>query len=157
MVNIIIITNTIFQMDIIVNGSNDIFLGNMLRNQFMYIFMNCFCKFFRIFSIFFNNLGKYRIVNKLCNSKCLCIALYKVVDVYHHIGKNFDILFFCLDVYIRNRCILNLVCQFCSYFCTSCCQNFSGQSIYNIFCKNMMSDSVTECQFLIKFISTDFC
>ena len=38
MVDIIIISNAILQMHIVVNGSKDIFLGDMLRNQIMDIF-----------------------------------------------------------------------------------------------------------------------
>ncbi len=35
MVDVVFITQTVLQMHVIVNGSQDIFLGDMLRNQLM--------------------------------------------------------------------------------------------------------------------------
>jgi hypothetical protein len=44
MIDIVIIAQTILQMHVIVNGSQNIFLGNMLGYQFMYILLDRFCQ-----------------------------------------------------------------------------------------------------------------
>ena len=40
MVDIVLITDTILQVQVVVDGSNDVFLGNVLRNQLGDILMN---------------------------------------------------------------------------------------------------------------------
>ena len=157
MVNIVIITDTVFQMNIVVDGCKNIFLGNMLRNQFMYILLDRLGKSFRIFTELFDNLCQYRIIYMLCDTQFFRIALYKACNVYHHIGKNLNVLFLCLDIYKRNCCILNGICQFSSNLRAGCCQNLSGQSIHNILCQDVMSDSVSECKLFVEFISANLC
>ena len=41
MVDIIIVADAVLQMDIVVDGCNDIFLRNVLRNQIVYGSANC--------------------------------------------------------------------------------------------------------------------
>ena len=45
MVDIVVIPQTILQMDIIVNGRNNVLFRNMLRNQVMYIPTDSILKF----------------------------------------------------------------------------------------------------------------
>ena len=61
MVDIVIISDAIFQMHIVVNGSQNIFFGNMLRNKIMDISLNSGFDVFEII-IFFQDFFKHRIV-----------------------------------------------------------------------------------------------
>jgi len=61
MVDIIIVTQTVFQMHIIVNGSKNIFLCNVLRNQLMDVTMDRCFQIVLIF-IFFHQLCQSRII-----------------------------------------------------------------------------------------------
>ena len=61
MVDIVIISDAIFQMHIVVNGSQNIFFGNMLRNKIMDISLDSGFDVFEII-IFFQDFFKYRIV-----------------------------------------------------------------------------------------------
>ena len=56
MVDVVIVSDAVFQVNIIVNRSKNIFFRNMLRNQFMYIFLNRLCKQAGVFAVFFQNL-----------------------------------------------------------------------------------------------------
>ncbi len=51
MINIVIAANTIFQMDIIVDGSQNVFLRNMLRNQLVHVLLNRFSEHLRIITV----------------------------------------------------------------------------------------------------------
>ncbi len=144
MVDIIIIADPVFQMDVIINGSQNIFLRNMLRNQFMYILLDRLRKHLRIVTVLLQNLLKDRIINQLCNAKLPGIAVHKVSDVYHHIGKNLDVLLLCLDPDKGNCRILNGVSHLKGDFIARLGQKFSSGSIHHIFCQNVPSDSVSE-------------
>jgi len=61
MVDIVIRSDSVLQMHIVVDGSKNIFLRNMLRDQFMNRFPDCILDVFRIF-IFFQYFFKNRIV-----------------------------------------------------------------------------------------------
>ena len=52
MVDIVVVSDAVLQMDVIVNGSNDIFLGNMLRNQLVNITLHGCLKLLRIGGFF---------------------------------------------------------------------------------------------------------
>ena len=155
-VDIIIVAQTILQMHIIVNGSKDIFLGNMFWNQFIYIFLDSFCKLLRIITILIQNRFQHRIIYQLMDTQFLGIAVYIMCQINHQTGQYLNISLFCLNIYKRNSCILNLISQLYSYFGTCSCQDFACGRIHNISSQNLISDSVTKHQLLIKFISTDF-
>ena len=61
MVDIVLITDAVLQMQVIVNGSNNVFLGNMLRNQIVDLALNCFLDILDAF-IFFQYLFQSRII-----------------------------------------------------------------------------------------------
>ena len=156
MIDIVVITDTVLKMHIIINGCQNIFLCNMLGHQFVNISLNGICKSFRIFAKLFNDLCKHRIINVLCNAKLLGITFYEMGNVYHHIGKNFDILFFCLNIYIRNCSILDLFTKLKGHLGSCCRKDLSCQGIYYILCKDLISQSVLKGKLFIKFISAYF-
>ena len=61
MVDIVVIADAVLQMHVIVDGSNDILLRDMLRNQLMDAVMDGFFDGIQIV-IFFQNFFKYRII-----------------------------------------------------------------------------------------------
>ena len=76
MVDIIIVAQAILQMHIIVDGSQDIFLGNMLGYQFMYVLLDCFCQLLGIIAELFQDLCQNRIVYQFMDTEILGIAIY---------------------------------------------------------------------------------
>ena len=132
MINIVIIAKTVLQMHIIINGSNNIFLRNVLGNQLMDILLNCIRKRFGIFRIFFQKLRQNRIIYQFRNAQFFGIAVYKMGNIHHHIGKNLHISFLCLNVHKGNRSILNRISQLCGYFCSFFRQYLACQSVYDI-------------------------
>ena len=155
-VNIIISSQSIFQVDIIVNGSKNIFHSNVFRNQFMNMTTNCFFQFIFII-IFFHQPFQFRIVNHLCNTQFFRVTIHIMCQINHHIGKNFYISFFCLNPYKRNCRILNRICQFFCHFSSCFCQNLTWRSIYHVFCQNLSCDTVSQKQFFIEFVTSYFC
>ena len=61
MVDIVIMSDSVFQMHIVVDGSKDVFLCDMLRNKVMDISLDSSFDILKII-IFFQNLFEYRIV-----------------------------------------------------------------------------------------------
>ena len=155
MVNIVVVPDPIFQMDIVVNGCKNIFLGNMLGNQLMDILPDRLCKLLRTVSELLNNLSKNRIIHLLRDSELSGIAVHKTGNVHHHIGKNLYVFLLCLHIDIRNRGILNLVSKLGSHLRTCRCQNFAGCGIHHILRQDMIPDPVAKRQLLIIFISSD--
>ena len=156
MVNIVIISDSVFQMHIIINGSKNIFSCNVFRDQVMNIPGNrCDSVFQSI--IFFQNLFKNRIVNKLCNTQFSGILDFRQerTDIHHHIGKNFDLTFFSLNPYVGNSRILNSVCQLSCNSSTLFCYNLPCRSIHHIFSQLMTYDTFVKMKLLIKLITSN--
>ena len=61
MVDIIVITNTIFQMHIVVDRSKNVFFCDMLRNKIMDISDDCSLDILKVI-IFFQNFLKDRVI-----------------------------------------------------------------------------------------------
>ena len=91
----------------------------------------------------------------LCDTKLLRVTFNKACNIYHHIGKNLYVLLLCLDKYIRNCRILDPVSQFSVNLGSCLCKYLSGKRIHNILCQDMVSDPVSECQFLIEFVASN--
>ena len=74
----------VFQMDVIINGSDDIFLRNMLRDQLMDVLPDGLCQLFRIRRILFQDLRQDRIIYQLGNAQFFWITAvsYTHLDVY---------------------------------------------------------------------------
>ena len=144
MVDIVIIADTVLQMDIIINGSKDIFLRNMLRNQFVYILVDRFRQHLRIVAVLLQDLLQHGIINQLRDAQFPGIAVHEVSDVYHHIGENLHILLFRLDPYKRNRSILNGVSHLRGNLLARFGQHFTRGHIHHVLRQNVVSDPVAE-------------
>ena len=131
-VNIVTVTNSILKMHIIVNGSKYIFPGYVFRNKLTYISADCLKQFFFIF-VLIHKLLKKRIVYFLCYTKFLLVSVRNMrIKVYHHIRQHLNFSLLCLNPYIRNRSILDLIRK---HFCKNCacrCNNSSCSLVYSI-------------------------
>ena len=145
MVDIVIVSDAVFQMDIIINGSDNVFLCNMLRYQFMHVLLDSLCQTFRILAVLFQNLCQNRIIYGFRYAQFSWVAVHETGNIHHHIGKNLNILFLCLDIYIRHCCVLDGIRQFCGHLRPCRCQNLTGRHIHHILCQNVMSDPVPKC------------
>ena len=79
------------------------------------------------------------------------------MNIYHHIGKNFYILCFCLNPdkwYCR---ILNCNCKFFGYKLSCFCKYFTCYRTYYSFCKCLSCNSVFQCKFLVEFVTSNLC
>ncbi|GFH92745.1 hypothetical protein IMSAGC002_04017 [Lachnospiraceae bacterium] len=157
MVNIIRVSDAVFQVNIIIYGSNNIFLRNVLRYQFMHVLLYGFCQFFRVIAVIIQNLRQNRIINQFRDSQFPGVAIHKIRNIHHHIGKNLNIFLFRLYINIGNRCILDSIRQFRLHLCSGLCQYLPCRCIHHIFCQHMASYSILKCKLFIEFISSDFC
>ena len=158
MINIIIISKTIFQMHIIIDGCENIFFCNVLRNQLMDILANRIFQFIDIACCLFQKFSENRIVHQLRHAHFLRVNVNNALQIYHHIRKNFDIAFslFSCNPYIWDCRVLNCICKFSVNFRSFFRDHLSCQRAYNIFCQNSSVNTITEQKLLIKFITSNF-
>ena len=149
-------TDSGFKMHIIVNGSKNIFLSNVLRNKLINILSDNISKTLRILiSILCKNISERRIIYILCDSELFRVAIDKACNINHHIRKNLDIALLTLNKYIRDTCVLNLSSKCAVNLSTCSCDHLACILIYYILCKNMTINSVLEVKLLIKFITSN--
>ena len=144
MVDIIIVAQAILQMHIIVDGSQDIFLGNMLGYQFMYVLLDCFCQLLGIIAELFQDLGQNRIVYQFMDTEILGIAIYIVGQIYHQIRQYFYSSLFGLDIYEGNCAVLDGICQLCGHLVSCGCDHFTGGRIHYICSQDLMTDTILQ-------------
>ncbi len=142
MIDVVIISKAILQMHIIIDGSDDIFLGHMLGHKLMHILLDGLCQFLRIIRKFFQYLSQHGIINFLLDSEVMWIAVHKAGKINHHIGQNLDILLLRLDIYERNCRILNGICQRHIHFGALFRKHLSRRRIHYVRCQDMTADSV---------------
>ena len=144
MIDIVIIAQTILQMHVIVNGSQNIFLGNMLGYQFMYILLDRFCQLLGIIAELFQDLCQNRIIYQLMNTEISGIAIYIMSQIYHQVRQYLYVLLLCLNIYERNGAVLNGICQLCGHLVSCGCDHFTGGRIYHICSQDLMTDTILQ-------------
>ena len=154
MVDIILISKAIFQMHVVVNGSENVFPCDMLRNQVMNAAVN------RIFNVFHirilsKNFLQSRIIYFFRHAHFLRVHIHPAGDVNHQVGQNFHVALLCLDPYIRNRRVLDIIRQFTGYPGSFFRQDLSGRCIYHILRQNLTFDTIAQRKFFIEFITSD--
>ena len=132
MIDIVFVSDAVFQMDIIINGSQDVFLRNMLRYQLMDVLPDSFRQLFRILGIFFQDLCQDRIIYQLGNAQFPGIAVHIMGQINHHAGKHLHIAFLRLDIDERHRTVLDGIRQLCGHFGAGSRQKFPRRGIYHI-------------------------
>ena len=157
MIDIIFVTNTVFKVNIVVNGCNYIINCYVLRDEVAHILLKCRLDVIKAF-ILCENALKYRIVYVFRNSECFCFLLRNIdiaCNVNHHIGENFNSSLLNKKPYIRNCSILD---SCCSLFCDEIsrrCDNLTCCGIHNIISKSVSGKSVFKMKLLIKLITSN--
>ena len=144
MIDIVIVSDAVFQMDIIINGSQNVFLCNMLRYQLMNVFPDSFRQFFRILGIFFQDLRQDRIIYQFGNAQFPGVAVHIMGEINHHAGKHLHIALLCLDIDEGYRTVLDGIRQFCCHLVTCGCDHFTGGRIYYICSQDLMTDTILQ-------------
>ncbi len=153
-VDIVIVSKAVLQVHIIVDGGNNILLGDMFGHQLMRILLDGLGQLLRIIGELLQNPGQHREVNFLMDAEILGAAVHITGQIHHHIGENLYVLLLCLDVYKRNGSVLNGICQLRCNLCARRRQDLSRLRIHRIRGQNLVTDPVAESQLLVKFISS---
>ena len=144
MIDIIIVAQTVLQMHIVVDGSQNVFLSNMLGYQFMYILFDSFCQLLGILSELLQDLSQNRIVYQFVNTEISGIAVNIMRQIHHKVGQDFYISLFGLNIYEGNSTVLDGICQFCSHLVTCGCNDLTGGRIHNISSQDLMTDTILQ-------------
>ena len=157
-VDVIVVAQSVLQVHIIINGSKNIFLGNVLGDQIMDISADRIFQLLDISCGLLQKAGQYRIVYQLCHAHFLGVDINHRPKVHHHIGEHFDItlLIRTLDPYERNRRVLDGIRQLSGHLGPGFRQHFAGQRTHHILRQYMACDPVAEHKLLIKFIPAHF-
>ena len=155
MVDIIVVSDAVLQMDVIVNGSQNVFLGNMLRDQLMDVLTDRLRKLLRISGMLIQNFLQLRIIYQLRHAKLSRIAVHIMGNINHHAGKDLHIPFLSLHIDIGNRRVLDLVRQLRRHLRPGRRDQLSRRGIHHILRQHKAADPVLQHQLLIKFISAD--
>ena len=158
MIDVIIVSDAVLKMNIIVDGSENVFLCNMLRDQVVDVTPDHALHLIDVACGFFDDACQNRIVNLLRHADLFRININDCLKVYHHIGQNLDISGSILSFYpqILSRRILDRVSNLAGNLCPFFSHNFTCERAYNIFCQDTSVYTVPEHQFLIKFITAYF-
>ena len=156
MVNVVVITQSIFQMDIIINGRNNVLFRNMLRYQIMNIPADSIFQFVNIAARLLKDPLKNRIIHLLCNPYFLRVNLYHSLQVYHHIGEHLNaaLLLRPVNPHIRNSRVLDLVCHFPCYLFARLGNDFPCDRADHILGEYLSRDTILHGELLIKLISS---
>ncbi len=156
-VNVIVVSDAIFQMHVIVHGGKDILLGDVLGNELMYALLQRIRQCLRVLVVlvFDQDIAESRIINLLVNAKLLRIAVHKVGDIHHQIVQDLDVALLCLNHDIRNGRVLNGVRHLARHRLPGAAQDLSVCLIHHILGKDMPGDTVAEGKLLIKFIASN--
>ena len=111
MVDIVVVADAVFQMHIVVDGSENIFLCNMLGDQLMNTLFQSIRQRLGILIVLIlkKDLPQCGIINELCDAEFFGIAVHIMCDVDHQVAENLDIALLCADPDIRDRGVLDLV------------------------------------------------
>ena len=159
MVDIVIVADAVFKMDIVIEGCQDIFLGDMLRNQVVSRTGQRFHQRFTVVAARLQDLLQFRIEDHRLRQadllRCLIAEIDIFRDIHHHIGKDLDVPLLGLDHHGGNCRVLDLIRQFSRHLRTCLSQHFTGGHIDDILSQDMAGDPVAEHQLLIEFVASD--
>ena len=91
MVDVVVISHAVLKMHIVVDGSQDIFLGNMLRNQVVDIASDHALHLVDISGSLLDDACQHRIVHLLLHADFVGINACDSLQIHHHIGKDLDV------------------------------------------------------------------
>ncbi len=157
MVDVVAAADPVFQVHVVVDGSKDVFLRNVLRDQLVNTLSEGVCKRFgiRIVLILKEDLSQRGIVNQFSDSEFFGIAVHVVCDVDHQVAEHLDIALFRADPHIGDRAVLDLVGHLSCYDFAGCPQNIAVCLIHYIFRQDLVLDAASESELLVEFVSAD--
>ena len=156
MIDIILCSHAEFQMHIIVNGSDDIFLCNVLRDQVVNVSADQSLKLLLAHILcFLEEIRENRIEYRFCNTDLCRIKGNVCTEIDHKVGKDFLLSLLCLNPDIRDRSVLDRNgLLFCHHF-SGLGKDFAGCGIYHILCQYLAGNTVFQVKLFIEFISSD--
>ena len=157
MVDVIVITNAILEVNVVIYGSKYVFLCNMLWYEVWHVSLYGSLELLCIIAILLEESLENRIIYSLHNAKLSRIKIHIVGNVDHHIRKNLNVSLLCLDHNIRNCCILNCVCKLLWYCCSSFSDNLSCARIDSILSKDMSCYTSLESKLLVELVTSNLC
>ncbi len=156
-IDIIRIADAVLEMHIVVDGSKNVFLGDVLRNKLVNTLLERISQCLRILVVLIleEDLTESRIINLLMDSEFFRIAVNKVCDVNHKVAQHLDIALFCLNYNTRNSRVLNGIRHLTRNGFACAAEYFAVCLIDDILCEDMADNTVAEGKLLIKFITAD--
>ena len=159
MVDIIRAADAVLQVHIVINRSNDVFSGNVLRNQVMDPVLQLLCQFISGQSLS-EDLHQHRIINQLVDSQVLQRILVHIevaACIHHHVGQNLAVLPLGLNHDIGHACILDVGSALSGENRACLGDDLAGFGIDHILCQGMAGQAAAEVKLLIKLITADLC
>ena len=149
-------SNAPLQMHIIVDGCEDILLGNMLRNQICNISLNSSNTVLQ-WLVLLHDLSQNRIVYQFCHANRSRIRNLRnpSLDINHHGRQNLDISCLCLNPNSRHCCILNLISKITCHGGSRRSQHLTGRRIQHILSQNMSVNTILQSQLLVELITSN--
>ena len=156
MIDIIVVTDVIFQMHVIVNGRENIVPGNMLGNQVVDIPADRRLDIlFRL--VLLENLSQHRIVYQFRNAQRFGFTVHIVGNIHHHVGENLHVSGLRLNPHIGDCRVLDLIRQLTVHLRTGFRKDFSGGLIHHILGEDHAVDPIAQHQLLVEFITSHLC
>ena len=158
-VDIIKVAESGIQIQTIGDACEDIIFGDMLRDQLMDVLADGFFEIC-LLGVFCHELFQDRIVNALRDAHLIHVFLGEVdvfLDVNDHVGQDFDCSSVALDQDCRDCTVLDTLSQFFIHNCAGFGDHFAGAAMDDILCKSGADQTVLIRQFLIEFVTADFC
>ena len=152
-VDIVTVPESVLEVHIIIDRSQNIFLCDMFWDQLMYISGDRIRQLLRVLRVLLEDLTQNREVDLFCDPEASRLAVHKIRD--HHVGEYFYKPFLCLDPHKRNSCILDGLSHLDRNFIAFLAENLTTERIHHILREDLVPDPVLQSQFLIKFISAD--
>ena len=156
-VDIIRTSDTVSQCHHIVDGCQDIALGDVLRDQIQHIFLDSCLDTIRLCTVLTQQLLQYRPVYLFIDAKCLRVHIQPLFDVYHQVGDNLYILLLSLDHDILYRRVLDHICQFHIYLGSCSSDGLAGERIQYILCQHVAHDTIHIRKLLIELETAYLC
>ena len=155
MVDIVGISHAIFQMHVVVNGSQNIFLRNMHGDQLMHIFLNGSFYIINIIVLVQNGF-QHRIVNQLGDAQISRVAIHVSRQIHGHIGQDLHLAAFLTgNKNRRNGGVLDSYGQLLCNDSAGFGQDFAGVCIHHVFCQREILDTILKCQLFIKLVTSN--
>ncbi len=159
MVDVVVIADAVLKMHIVVDGSKNVFLRDMLRDKLVSPSPDHELRILLVLRLV-EDLLKDRIIDQLRDAVEVLLLfreLHPAVDVHHHGGKHLDIAVKTFDgnENIRNSRVLDLIRELAGHLRARFRDDLAGRHVNDVLREDMVPDAVPEHQLLIEFVAAD--